>query len=115
MGTFRFHVVGSVREAGSDRPLRDLLVRAYDKDVVFDDHLGDARTDAEGRFEIHFTALAFKDAFEQRPDVYIRIFDSTGATELYSTANAVRREARAQETFEIRVPTERLAVVRPSR
>jgi hypothetical protein len=114
MGTFRFHVVGSVREAGSDRPLRDLLVRAYDKDVVFDDHLGDARTDANGRFEIQFTELAFKDAFEQRPDVYIRIFDSAGATELYSTASAVRREARAQETFEIRVPSEKLAAVRLS-
>ena len=111
MGTFRFHVAGSVREAGSDRPLRGLIVRAYDKDVVFDDHLGDARTDAEGRFEIQFTELAFKDAFEQRPDVYLRIFDSAGANELYSTVNAVRREARAQEFFEIRVPTERLAGV----
>jgi hypothetical protein len=115
MGPFRFHVVGSVREAGSDRPLRDLLVRAYDKDLFFDDHLGDARTDADGRFEIQFTELAFKDVFEQRPDVYIRIFDSAGATELYSTADAVRHEARAQETFEIRVPSERLAAVGLSR
>ena len=111
MGTFRFHVVGTIREVGSGRPLPDLLVKAYDKDLFVDDHLGDATTDAAGRFEIQFTDLAFKDAFEQRPDVYLRIFDSGGATEIYSTVTAVRRDARAQEFFEIRVPAERLAAV----
>ena len=33
-------VVGSVVEAESGRPLEGLLVRAYDKDLIFDDRLG---------------------------------------------------------------------------
>lgn len=111
MGTFRFHVLGEVREAGSRRPLAGLLVRAYDRDPLIDDHLGDARTDAEGRFEIHLTESAFKDVLEQRPDVYLRIFDAAGSTELCSTAAAVRRRARAQEFFEIQVPAGKLAAV----
>jgi carotenoid cleavage dioxygenase len=112
---FRFRVVGRVREAGSERPLRDLLVRAYDKDLLRDDHLGDAKTDETGSFEIEFTELAFRELGEQRPDVYLRIFDPSGRTELHSTASAVRHQARVQEHFEIRVPAEKLAAVQLSR
>jgi hypothetical protein len=112
MGTFRFRVAGTVREESSARPLANLLVRAYDEDLLVDDHLGDATTDENGRFDIRFTELAFRDAFEKSPDVYLRIFDPTGEIELYSTRSQVRRDARGQEHFEIRVPAGLLADAR---
>ena len=42
MEPFHFSVQGTVHSRESHRPLHRLLVRAYDKDLFFDDHLGDA-------------------------------------------------------------------------
>ena len=108
MGTFRFRVHGVVREEDSGRPLEDLLVKAYDKDVFFDDFLGAKHTDAEGRFDIQFTELDFRDVVEQRPDLYLRIFDSSGKSELFSTIHSVRRNARTEEHYEIAIPATKL-------
>ena len=108
MGTFRFRVLGVVSEEGSGRPLEALLIKAYDKDVLFDDFLGERHTDANGRFEIQFTELDFRDVVEQRPDLYLRIFDPTGRRELYSTIHTVRRNARSEEHFEIAIPAAKL-------
>jgi hypothetical protein len=93
-----------VREENSGRPLVALLVQAYDKDVVFDDFLGSDHTGPDGRFEIQFTSLDFQDVVEQRPDVYLRIFDPTGKRELLSTIRDVRRNARSEEHFELTIP-----------
>jgi len=101
-------VLGVVCEEGSGRPLEGLLVKAYDKDVFFDDFLGERQTDANGRFEIQFTELDFRDVVEQRPDLYLRIFDPTGKRELYSTIQSVRRNARSEEHFEIAIPATKL-------
>jgi hypothetical protein len=109
VGVFRFLIEGTVREVGSGRALERLVVRAYDKDVVFDDYLGDAITDDAGYFEIRFTNLVFQDVVEQRPDIYLKVFAPDGTTELCSTQASVRRDARAQEHYEILVPPERLA------
>jgi len=108
MGTFRFRASGVVRDQDSGRPLASLLVRAYDKDLVFDDYLGSDTTDSNGRFEIQFTALDFQDWTEQRPDLYLRIFDSSGKIELCSTKRTVRRNARSEETFDIAIPTAKM-------
>jgi hypothetical protein len=108
VGPFRFRIQGVVREADSGRPLAGMFVQAYDKDVLFDDFLGSAHTDSEGRFEIQFTQLAFQDVMEQRPDVYLRVFDPTARTELYTTMDAVRRNARVEEHFEIVIPATRM-------
>lgn len=101
---FRFRISGVVREQGSGRALANLLVRAFDQDLLMDDALGSTTTDAEGRFEIQFTELAFQDAVETRPDVYLRVYDPDGHRVLAHTRNAVRRNARAEEHFEIEVP-----------
>jgi hypothetical protein len=47
-----FRVHGTVEEAETGRPLAGLIVRAFDRDLVFDDKLGFATTDADGRFAI---------------------------------------------------------------
>jgi len=104
-----FRVHGSVVEDESGRPLAGLLVRAYDEDLVLDDHLGDARTDVQGRFEVVFTEVQFMDAFETRPDLYLRVFDASGSRLLLTTEHEVRADAEPDERFELRIPRERLA------
>ena len=100
---------GTVIEEESGRPLEGLLVRAYDKDLLKDDHLGDTHTDAVGGFEITYTDVQFRDFHETLPDLYLRIFDASGKRLLHSTEDAVRRNVRGLERYEIRIPRDRLA------
>lgn len=107
--SFRHRVSGVVREAGSGRPLLDLLVRAFDADVLADDFLGETRTDADGRFAIVFTQVQFRDLIESRPDLYLVVFDPTGERALATTRDAVRKNAGAEERYAIDVPAKTLA------
>jgi carotenoid cleavage dioxygenase len=100
--------IGTVVEEETNRPLAGLLVRAYDKDMLKDDHLGDTHTDADGRFEISYTDVQFRDLHETLPDVYLRIYDASGERLLYSTEKAVRKNALVLEKFEIRIPRAKL-------
>jgi len=100
---------GTVTEAESGRPLEGLLVRAYDQDLLKDDHLGDTHTDATGRFEISYTEVQFRDLNETLPDLYLRIFDRSGMRLLHSTEKQVRKNALVLERFEIRIPSAKLA------
>jgi class 3 adenylate cyclase len=97
-----FRVVGVVREE-SGAPCAGLVVRAFDKDLVSDDYLGSATTDAEGRYAIYFSAEAFREAFDRAPDLYVRVYDGTGR-ELCSTEGAVRWNAGAVEKLDVTVP-----------
>jgi Transthyretin-like family len=101
-------VLGTVVQADTEKPLQGLLVRAYDKDLVRDDHLGDTHTDSAGRFEIVYTEAQFRDFNETLPDVYLRVFDASGKRLLYSTEKAVRKSALVTERFEIRIPQAQL-------
>ena len=103
-----FRVYGSVVEEESERPLEGLVIRAYDEDLLVDDHLGDTRTDASGRFEVIFTEVQFMDFHETRPDLYVRVFDKNGTRLLHTTENAVRSNARGDERFDIRIARARI-------
>lgn len=94
---------GRIEEAGTGRPLAGLIVRAFDRDLVFDDDLGTARTDAEGRFEIRFDARAFRDLAERHPDLYLRVYDSTGSWVVRDTRDLPRRNATRREEFQLTV------------
>jgi hypothetical protein len=108
MPTFRFRIRGVVRERETGRPLPELVVRAYDKDLIFDDVLGFASTDEAGNFSIMFTTEDFKDLWEQRPDIYVRVFDRQGLIELCHTKDSVRKNAETDEFYELEVPASRL-------
>jgi hypothetical protein len=108
MPTFRFRIRGVVRERETGRPLPELVVRAYDKDLIFDDVLGFASTDADGAFCITFTTEDFKDLWEERPDIYLRVFDRQGLSEVCHTRDRVRKNAGTDEFYELEVPASRL-------
>ena len=104
MGTGRFRIVGKVRGAETGAPMPGLRVRAFDRDLVFDDHVGDAVTNQDGEFFLEFTEEAFRDVWEKRPDLYLRVLDADGTKVLASTERHVRWNASPLEHFEIDVP-----------
>jgi hypothetical protein len=104
----RFTVYGVVRELESGRALGGLVVRGFDKDLMSDDYLGSASTDAGGRYEIQFSAESFRDLFERRPDLYVRVFSADGRL-LLSTEDAVRWDAGKTEQLDVAVPRAQLA------
>ena len=97
----RFKVEGTVEEAETGRPLSGYTVRAFDKDLFFDDDLGLAITDEQGRFLIQFTEDAFRDFMELSPDLFLRVYDSTGERLLHQTP--VYRDIGSDENFRILV------------
>ena len=103
----RFVVTGTVRAQEGGRPLRGLVVRAYDKDKRKDDYLGRDVTDAGGRYEIGFVAAAFRALFERRPDVYVQVYDDRGQ-QLVTTEDSVRWNAGKVEKIDVEVPEGRL-------
>jgi hypothetical protein len=103
-----FRVHGCVVEAATGRPLEGMVIRLYDKDVVLDDFLGESRTGASGRFELTFTEAQFRDVFEKRPDLYLRVYDPSGTHLLRTTEREVRFNAGRDEFFEVRIDRSRV-------
>lgn len=103
MGTKRFRIYGQVCGAQSKHGLPGLEIRALDKDFCFDDRLGTAITDKKGQFEIRYDASDFRDFFERRPDIYLRVRAPDGAL-LYTSEDLVRYEAHDTERFLIEIP-----------
>ena len=99
-----FRISGTVHEAETGRPLANLVVRAFDRDLVFDDKIGFATTDAQGRFEIRYRTEDFSDLREARPDLYLRVFDVRGTALLLETTDAIRWNASRDEGYRLLVP-----------
>ncbi|MGW8182224.1 MAG: hypothetical protein ACWGQW_26140 [bacterium] len=93
-------VHGEVVDGESKQGMGGVMVSLYDKDVFFDDILGASLTDSEGYFEITYRIDAFRDLFETRPDLYVKVLDDTGKT-LYCSRKCVRPEAGRVETYYI--------------
>src|SRR6185369_4223816 len=104
----RFTIKGVVREAESGIGIPGLFVKAYDKDLLFDDLLGTAITNADGSFEIVSESGDFREFFELRPDLYLRVFRADRKTEIWSSKESVRWQAGRYEEFAVRIPREAL-------
>jgi hypothetical protein len=92
----------------TEMTLPGLFVKAYDKDLLFDDLLGGAVTDLEGRAQIVSEEGDFNEFFDRRPDVYFKVFNADRSRVLHETRDAVRWNARRDESFTIRVPVDDL-------
>jgi hypothetical protein len=106
---FLFRLYGRVRVAGTNEPVVGVVVRGWDKDLIFDDVLGEAVTDADGRFEIRYTDEAFRSVLDQRPDIYVQVWDGAGDRQLFTSESSVRWNAGSEEEFDISLPPEALA------
>jgi hypothetical protein len=103
-----FRIFGVVEEAETGRPLPNLVVRAFDRDLIFDDKIGYTNTNDDGHFEIRFGPERFSDLFESRPDLYLRIFDRAGVRLIHETTDAIRWNASHNEQYRVQIPARSL-------
>ena len=103
-----FRIFGVVEEAETGRPLPNLVVRAFDRDLIFDDKIGFTNTNDDGHFEIRFGRKRFRDLFESRPDLYLRIYDRAGVRLIHETTDAIRWNASRDEQYRIEIPARSL-------
>ena len=73
-----YRITGRLRDE-SNAATEGYMVQAFDKDPGIylhpDDRLGKAQTEQDGSFQIDFTDAAFKDWFENDPNVYLQVRD----------------------------------------
>ncbi|MCP4679515.1 MAG: hypothetical protein GY854_29300 [Deltaproteobacteria bacterium] len=108
-----FKIDGQILELESEKPLAGLFVKAYDKDLLFDDLVGTGTTDKEGRFEIIYSQKDFKELFERRPDLYFLVFATKTGRPIHSTVDQVRWNAGVDEQIKILVPGHKLPLDGP--
>ena len=83
-----FKILGRIIDETTHNGIAGLRVEAWDKDLVIDDLVGSALTDAEGRFEIEFSESYFSEIFFDRsPDLFFKVF--AGDTLIKSTGDSV--------------------------
>ncbi|MCM0592321.1 MAG: carotenoid oxygenase family protein [Gloeotrichia echinulata DVL01] len=102
-----FKVTGRVYEAESGAGLNNLVVEAFDKDILKNDKLGQTQTDNDGNFEITYTEANFKNAleiFEGNPDLYIIVKNPEISEIFYSSEKNIRNDASNNEHFDIAIP-----------
>jgi hypothetical protein len=111
-----FIITGIVEEKESGLPIPGLLVRAFDRDLLFSDLLGAAITNDDGSFILGYQGVDFKDLFEQHPDIYLDIYASKVARDpassqagpIYTSYRWVRFNAGRKEFFRIKIPRHQL-------
>src|SRR5687768_15249127 len=108
-----FKITGRILEKESGLGVASLQVRAYDKDMIYDDLLGTAITDGEGRFELEYTERDFQELFEQQPDIYLEVYAPPRRL-LADTKEAIRWEADHDERIELMIDRQTLGSMAPS-
>jgi hypothetical protein len=106
MISFRIRVHVVAQETGM--PLPGLFVKAYDKDLLFDDLLGGGFTDQRGNVEIVCAQGDFQEFFDTRPDVFLKVYAPDRRRLLFENRAAVAWNVGRESSFEVRIPLERL-------
>lgn len=99
----KFKVYGKVLEKETGKGIPNLIVKAVDKDLLFDDILGEVTTDENGYFEIKYNREDFKGLLlDKEPDIYLNIRNANGDV-IYTTETKVVYDALEEEEFVIRI------------
>ncbi len=76
MNTNEFKITGRTVDSQTNAGIPGIHIEAWDKDLIFDDLVGSAATDAEGRFDLDFDERHFKELIQRRPDLYFKLFQN---------------------------------------
>ena len=107
---------GTVRDAATGVGVSGLFVKAYDEDLVYDDLLGTATTDEDGRFEIDCAGPDFQEFLEAGPEVYLKVYGADRETLLHESDDSVGVDTGGPDgEFDVRVPHESLREHAPDR
>jgi hypothetical protein len=82
--------------------LSGLFVSVYDKDLFFDDRLGQSETDANGNYSLTYRTEDFRDLIESKPDLYLKVIDRQGRS-LYVLKGHIWYESGRVETIDIEI------------
>ena len=96
-------VYGRITYSDTGRPAVGMRVTVMDADFLFDDKLGEATTDQDGRFNISYDLTMFRDLIERAPDIYLIVRDERGAL-LTTTREAVVRNAGPIQEVHVQLP-----------
>ncbi len=80
--------------------LSGLVVSLYDKDLFFDDKLGQTETDDKGDYSLIYREEDFRDLIEKKPDIYLKVLDQKGKT-LFTSKKKLRYEAGRVEIVNV--------------
>jgi hypothetical protein len=69
--------------------LSKLIVSVYDKDLLFDDKLGQTETDSNGDYILTYHTEDYRDIIERKPDIYVKVLDQKGNM-LYSSKKKIK-------------------------
>lgn len=79
-----------------------LFVSVYDKDLFFDDRLGQSETDADGNYSLTYRTEDFRDLIESKPDLYLKVIDRQGRS-LYLLKGHIWYESGRVEVIDIEI------------
>ena len=102
-----FQISGRVYEAETNHGIPNLIIEAFDKDVVQNDKLGQVNTNSDGTFEITYSQADFKgkfEIFESNADLFIVVKTLDKGEILYSSENTIRSHAKNHEHFDVAIP-----------
>ena len=77
-----------------------LMIKAFDKDRIYDDLLGAEVTDEKGFYKIVYKTQAFREGREPGPDIYVTVTDKDGNI-IYTSEETVKLDAGKEEIFDI--------------
>jgi dienelactone hydrolase len=104
----QFQIQVRVLAKETEIPLPGLFVKAYDRDLLFDDLLGGAFTDKEGSAAIVFDESDFREFFDKHPDVYFRIYAPDRKRLLFDNRDEAAWNVGQQLSVIIRISLEQL-------
>ena len=106
-----YRISGRVIDRETRRGVAGARVEAWDKDLVFDDLVGGAVTDAAGAFLIEFDESYFRECFlDRQPDLFFKVFRADEL--IHSTEDSVLWNLEVSET-EILVEVEASVLNQP--
>lgn len=95
-------VKGTVKEASTGKAITGMMVSLSDKELLFDDQLGTTTLDKAGSFVMKYRVKDFKELFDKKPDLYLKVIDEAGNI-VYNSRKKVRCKEGKEERFDIRI------------